>query len=360
MGLMLGGGLREPSGIEEIDLVLARRDGETGILTLTSGEFTVTGADDTARHEVAAYLDAATLATWIEDGADGADGRFVDLLLEAFLEIPEDAREFSAGATSAIASFAFSQTKNHTFSVTLSETLDAADYQITAELLSPSDAGLVGEIVLPLSVAWTGSAYVVTAGEAVPKSESLSATDPADWDVVFSIQSVTGDAAGFDVAVRAVSSAVTPVDGNLRAEMYNAYEPSAGQLGSTSASTTILFKDSGNNAIGTAIAVPEDPSYWTNATLLSAIDAEIGSGEITAAAISAGGFDLTVPHDSLVAQVTVENVGGGYATTHSVVPGNPVYTNMSFKLTSIGLAMADTGTRFRSQRAPIRVFAPLA
>jgi len=359
LGLMLGGALREPADIEVIDLVLARRDGEPGILTLTDGTFAVTGSDDTARHEVTAYLDAATLSTWIEDGAEGPDGQYVDLLLEALMEIPEDAREFSAVATSAIASFTGEQTKNHTFSVTLSETLDVADYRITAELLSPKDAGLVGEIELALSVAWTGSAYVVTAAEVVPKSESLTALEAYSWDAIFSIQSVTGDAAGFDVAVRAVSDTADPMPGSLNADIPSPYQPGSNLIGSNLPGVTMQFYDASNATIGSSISVPENPSTWDAAALATAIDGALGAGEVTNVVITTGGFELQIPYGTDIAYLKIDD-GVDDEDYLYVENTGPIYTNMSFKLTSIGLAMADTGTRFRSQRAPIRVFAPLA
>jgi hypothetical protein len=363
LGLMMGGVLREPDDIEVINLVLGRRDEEPGILTLTSGAYTVTGADDTARHEVAAYLDADTLTAWLEEGESGPDGAYVDLLLEAFLEIPLDAREFSATATSAIASFAQGETKNHTFSVTLSETLATADYRITAELLAPTQPAFVGLIDLDLVVTYSGGTYTATlaSGESVPESESLVISGDA-WDITFSVQSVTGDAGGFDVAVRAVATSyIRYTIGPVTVTDFAASIADAGGMKlMTTSAVTLLLRNGVGTTVGT-LSLAGSTNYSSD-DLETLIEAEIGAS-----------LDIIVSMDDAPDQITIYLPGSTtvrdlhYAAgpdtwnaASGAHPSSQTYTDMSFKLTSIGLEMADTGTRFRSQRAPIRVFAPLA
>lgn len=365
LGLMLNGVLREPADVETITLALGRRDEEPGLLTLTSGDYTVTGADDTARHEVAAYLDADTLDTWLEDGEIGPDGTYIDLLLEGFLEIPLDAREFSAVATSAIASFAQGETKNHTFSVTLSETLATANYRITAELLAPTNASLVGSIDLDLVVTYSGGSYTATlaTGEAVPETQSLAVAGDA-WDVTFSIQSVTGDAAGFDVAVRAVATAyIRYVIGPVTVSDFAAtVADSSGLKVVTTGAVTLLFRDGSGTTVGT-LSLDASTNY-SGSDLETLIAAALGVSSVdTAVSLDDGLDQMTIYLPGSTTARDLHYAAGGpdtWAAASEAHPSSMTYTDMSFKLTTIGLAMEDTGTRFRSQRAPIRVFAPLA
>lgn len=129
IGLKNRGVLQEITGVSNVYATLKNADAEdeAGIsLEIDSTDFTVTGADTTARYSLPCYFDPDGLATWLLDNelnaADevaGSQQTWFDGLLEVAVEIADDDREFTNSQTAAIASIDQGDTHNQTFVLNL-------------------------------------------------------------------------------------------------------------------------------------------------------------------------------------------------------------------------------------------------
>jgi hypothetical protein len=209
VGLISAGVLQEP-GLDYLSAWLRTDDPDAGAveLSLDSSDITVTGANETARHEIKITVPAdGTVATWIEDGTlsdgnrTGFNGR-----LELIAQVINDARDFTGNDTEAVGNLTAGQTVNDTLFVALDDEFASAPYNLTIAFLSPSDTALAHSFAaISATVTWTGSAFAISG--TLPAAEANDATGADDWGVTLSVQSLSGNATGISAAVRVVADA---------------------------------------------------------------------------------------------------------------------------------------------------------
>lgn len=213
-GISQGGILGEP-GVNLLQLTLKKELDEPGIeITDDSANVTVTGSGVTARHEVAITIPATgQVATWLGDGEQSDQINYFDGYIEALAQaVPES---FSANGTgnASLGSWAAGQTKNNTLHLALPEA--SASYTITASLVCAGDTALQHTFTIASTVTWNGSSF--SHSGSLPAAEVNYGTDPAamaanashgyTWDANLTVQSITGNATGIAIALRAVSTA---------------------------------------------------------------------------------------------------------------------------------------------------------
>jgi len=340
-------------------------------LTVDNEDITLTGTGSptTTRREVLAYLNRDTLLPWLNELADSRAQReagfgvppqtYGGALMQITAEIPEDAREFSATATQAITSLVASETENHTFSVSLSEQItEAVNYQLVAELLAPSNANYAASLTVMLAVTWGGSAFSVSIiDDTLPKSVAKDGSTADNYDLTFSIQSVTGDAAGFDVAVRAVTTAEVlddPYTFAIDASNSGDYDLTGGVVSMLIAGPHWEFYNSSDVLIG-SLSIAENPSTDSMSDLRTKIETATGETLVNDPAITGTDIQVVFPNGTAVAYIRdltpspsdVDYTGSGNTPMD--------ITNASFKITVTGQAMAGTGQRLSSLPTPIRL-----
>lgn len=372
IGLSRGGTLRSVTGIEMLQVWLSDESRESRYeLTVDNEDITLTGTGSasTTRREVMAYLNRDTLLPWLNELADSRAQReagfgvppqtYGGALLQITAEIPEDAREFSATATQAITSLVASETENHTFSVSLSEQITSAvNYEIVAELLAPSNANYAASLTIMVAVTWGGSAFsVAIVDDTLPKSVAKDGSTADNYDLTFSIQSVTGDSAGFDVAVRAVTTAEVlddPYTFAIDASNSGDYDLTGGEVSMLIAGPHWEFYNSSDVLIG-SLGIAENPTTDSMSDLRTKIETATGETLVNDPAITGTDIQVVFPNGTAVAYIrdltpspsNVDYTGAGNT------PMN--ITNASFKITVTGQAMAGTGQRLSSLPTPIRL-----
>jgi len=372
VGMVRGGTLRAVTGIEMLQVWLSDESRESRYeLTVDNEDITLTGTGSptTTRREVLAYLNRDTLLPWLNELADSRAQReagfgvppqtYGGALMQITAEIPEDAREFSATATQAITSLVASETENHTFSVSLSEQItEAVNYQLVAELLAPSNANYAASLTVMLAVTWGGSAFSVSIiDDTLPKSVAKDGSTADNYDLTFSIQSVTGDAAGFDVAVRAVTTAEVLDEPVTVVAQLAGYGPSStsSTIHAVASGPHWEFYDSGDSLIG-SLTFPVDPASPIDAAALKTdIETAISETVTSVVIASTGIVAIEFEPDTAVAYVR-DLTASPSAVDYDCTGNEPTnITNASFKITVTGQAMAGTGQRLSSLPTPIRL-----
>lgn len=352
IGISNGGVLQEPAGLTHLYATVKRLEDEPGVsLAADPTDITVTGADETARHELKfELLTDSLLPGWLADEelADGTQ-TYVDALLELALSVADDERDFSASDSDAIASFARNQTKDKTFSVALSEQAADQDYLVTASFVCTTDPALSAELAVVIGTSWGGSAFDVTVS--LPSPVVTSPTNPQDWNVTFSIQSITGDAAGFDVAVRAVSQNTTATYMKLLVDDPGITVTSAALELLSTLNLEILASSS-------VIAAFDLEDGDTISDIISAVTAALSptaaAGALITAEFVGNAVQFYFTSASGIDEIVVDSASSYTSPGSTIIPG-PTYTNTFFALAITGREHPEREVSRVSQSAPVRL-----
>lgn len=309
--------------------------------------FSTVGSGTTTRYQATLNLPTATYEAITADR--GADGRaFEDMLCEIELEATNPAADFSATDTENITALTESDTENDTLTVTLTDQVAQALYDVTFELLCTSDSGIAISFTRRIRVSYDsgGSTFVLdeilSSGD-VSSKVADNAVSGGLWTPTLENTSLTATASGLSF-----DTSVTTTDQKM----------------------IILAQEEGSND-GTNVSYPGTPDSWaikdSSGTELGTLSLSDGDSEadVAAAFLTAVGEIVTVNFDAANDEIDIYlPVGTEVAesehtstATASIQASDtaPSKNDASVKVTVAGVSEPQNNTKLTSQSFLVRV-----
>lgn len=315
---------------------------------ISDGEaFTVNGSGDTTRFLVAVNMPVATFEDITANRRVDGRARAV-MLMEIELEAANPAGDFSDTDTENITALTESDTEDDTLTITLTDQVPQALYDVTFELLCTSDSGIEISFTRRIRVSYDegGSTFVldeILATGDVSSKVADNAVSGGLWTPTLANTSLTATSSGLSMDTR-----VTTTDQK--------------QL--------VLVMEEGTTD-GTTLTYAATPDEWTikdgDGSTIFTFSASDGQTEasVAAAFLSGAGEVVTVNFDAANDEIEIYLPSGTSiaesehtsTTTASVSTSasSPSKNDASVKVTVAGVADAENNEKLTSQSFPVLV-----
>lgn len=320
---------------------------QTTYVISDGSSFSTVGSGDTTRYQATLNLPTATYEAITADRR--ADGRAAaNMLCEIELEATNPAADFSANDTENITALTESDTEDDTLTVTLTDQVAQALYDVTFELLCTSDSGIEISFTRRIRVSYDtgGSTFVldeIVASGDVSSKAADNAVSGGLWTPTLENTSLTATASGLSF-----DTSVTTTDQKM----------------------IILAQEEGSND-GTNVSYPGTPDSWaikdSSGTELGTLSLSDGDSEedVASAFLTAIGEIVTVNFDAANDEIDIYlPVGTDVAesehtstTTASVQASDtaPSKNDASVKVTVAGVSEPENNTKLTSQSFLVRI-----
>lgn len=348
----ISAGVLQGLAATRLDAILRPEESEPGIV-IGELDLTITGTGATTRFETTIFLDPDLLNPTLSSFENTAS-TIAPMLLGLRLETANDARDYNSGVlTETFTALTQSDSEVDSFDVNLptaSQIVTGTKYQITINLVCPTDTALNATLTRVATITWSGSAYVlgtVTGDSSVVRT----ATDSRNFSATLSNSGLTCDATGFVIGTTVTTTAQS----------------------TTVNSATCLFPSGASGDFSTdgstiTLTTPFPLQFFTSAPAQIGTDVTIVNGDTAAAIkariISATGEPVTTVYlDETDGIVIVFGAGTTVdASNNDSTPdadlsyhSAPSYANAYVTVQVRGVEMPEKSQRIESAAVPILI-----